>query len=62
MAAALCAGVTQLIIPFSVDQPANRLYRLGWTMKPLRKKALTADDLSNALIDMDSSDIQERWE
>lgn len=60
MAAALCAGVPQLIIPFAVDQPfwANRMYRLGCSMKPLREKTLTADDLSNALIGMDRSDIR----
>ena len=60
MAAALCAGIPQLIIPFSVDQPfwANRLYKLGCALKPLREKTLTIADLSNALIKMDSSQIQ----
>ncbi|WP_411678406.1 glycosyltransferase [Caproicibacter sp.] len=60
MAAALCAGVPQLVIPFSVDQPfwANRLYKLGCSVKPLREKTMTADDLSNALIDLDSSEIR----
>lgn len=60
MAAALCAGIPQLIIPFSVDQPfwANRLYKLGYAIKPLREKTLTVDDLSSALIEMDNSRIQ----
>lgn len=60
MAAALCAGIPQLVIPFSVDQPfwANRLYKLGCSVKPLREKALTVADLSDALIRMDGSDIR----
>lgn len=60
MATALCAGIPQLIIPFSVDQPfwANRLYKFGCSVKPLREKTLTVDDLSNALIGLESSDIR----
>lgn len=60
MAAALCAGIPQLIIPFSVDQPfwANRLNKLGYAIKPLREKTLTVAELSNALIKMDNSQIQ----
>ncbi|MDF3004483.1 MAG: sterol 3-beta-glucosyltransferase [Oscillospiraceae bacterium] len=60
MAAALCAGVPQLVIPFSVDQPfwANRLNKLGCSIKTLREKTLTVADLTNAFIEMDNSDIR----
>lgn len=61
MAAALCAGIPQLVIPFSVDQPfwANRIYKLGCAIRPLREKTLTVADLSDALIGMDSSEIRQ---
>lgn len=60
MAAALCAGVPQLVIPFSVDQPfwANQLNKLGCSIKTLREKTLTIADLTNALTEMDNSDIR----
>lgn len=49
MAAALKAGVPQQIIPFSVDQPfgAERLYKLGYGLKPLKEKTLSVGDLIN---------------
>lgn len=61
MAAALQAGIPQLIIPFSVDQPfwAKRLYDLGYSLKPLRENTLSAEDLENALLQMDHRDIRE---
>lgn len=60
MAAALKAGVPQQIIPFSVDQPfwAERLYKLGYGLKPLREKTLSSDDLVNAFIQMDAREVQ----
>ncbi|MGB8454939.1 MAG: glycosyltransferase [Anaerocolumna sp.] len=47
VAAALCSGVPQLIIPFSADQPfwANRLYKMGYALKPLREKNCNVQDL-----------------
>ena len=56
MAAALRAGIPQLIIPFSVDQPfwANRLYKLGYSLKPLKKENLTVTDLARAFREMDN--------
>ncbi len=47
MATALKSGKPQLIIPFSVDQPfwANRLYKMGYALKPLYEKTLQVQDL-----------------
>lgn len=55
MASALKAGKPQLIMPFSVDQPfwANRLYKLGYAIKPLSKNSLTVEDLINSFKEMD---------
>ena len=60
MAAALKAGVPQQIIPFSVDQPfwAERLYKLGYGLKPLREKTLSNDDLVNAFIQMNDHEVR----
>lgn len=46
-ATALKSGKPQLIIPFSVDQPfwANRLYKMGYALKPLYEKTLQVQDL-----------------
>lgn len=54
MAAALKSGKPQLIIPFSVDQPfwANRLYKMGYSLKPLSEKTLTQKDLENRFVEM----------
>ena len=62
MAAALKAGVPQQIIPFSVDQPfwADRLYRLGYGLKPLKEKTLSTDDLVNSFILMNDHEVQTR--
>lgn len=62
MAAALKAGIPQQIIPFSVDQPfwAERLYRLGYGLKPLKEKALSADDLGSSFILMNDYEVQTR--
>ncbi len=56
MAEALRSGVPQIIIPFSVDQPfwANRLYKLGYALKPLYEKTLATSDLISAFKEMQS--------
>lgn len=55
MAATLQSGKPQLIIPFSVDQPfwANRLYKMGYALKPIVEKTLTVKDLEDRFIEMD---------
>lgn len=64
MAAALRAGKPQMIIPFSVDQPfwAKRLYRLGYSLKPMREKEVTASALAGAFTEMDEPDVLRRAE
>lgn len=64
MAAALRAGKPQMIMPFSVDQPfwAKRLYRLGYSLKPMREKEVTVATLAKTLIEMDDSNILRRAE
>lgn len=63
-AAALRAGKPQMIIPFSADQPfwAKRLYRLGYSFKPMREKEVTAAALAKAFTEMDNSDVLRRAE
>ena len=62
MAAALKAGVPQQIIPFSVDQPfwADRLYKLGYGLKPLREKTLSTEELGNSFLLMNNHEVQAR--
>jgi sterol 3beta-glucosyltransferase len=62
MAAALRAGKPHIIIPFSVDQPfwAKRLYRLGYSIRPMREKEVTAEALANAFTEMDDLDLIRR--
>lgn len=62
MAASLRAGKPQMIIPFSVDQPfwAKRLYRLGYSLMPMREKEVTAEALAGAFNDMDDTEIIRR--
>jgi sterol 3beta-glucosyltransferase len=64
MAAALRSGKPQMTIPFSVDQPfwANRLYRLGCSLKPLREKEASAEALAGAFSGMDDPDAVKRAE
>ena len=47
VAEALRSGAPQLILPFSVDQPfwAHRLHGLGYALRPLRERALSAVNL-----------------
>lgn len=58
MSEALLSGVPQLIMPFTVDQPfwANRLYKNGYSIKPLHEKNLEVSDLVHALEQMDNED------
>jgi sterol 3beta-glucosyltransferase len=64
MAAALRAGRPQMILPFSVDQPfwAERLYRLGYSLKPMREKDVTAAALAKAFTEMDDPAVSRRAE
>jgi sterol 3beta-glucosyltransferase len=61
-AAALRAGKPQMIIPFSTDQPfwAKRLFRLGFSLTPMREKKVTVSALSKAFTDMDDPDVLRR--
>lgn len=55
MAAALRAGIPQLIMPFSMDQPfwAERLQRMGVGPKALREKDATVRQLAAAFTEME---------
>ncbi len=61
-AEALLSGVPQLILPFTADQPfwANRLYKKGYSVKPLREKNLKVSDLVLALEQLTSEERIER--
>lgn len=50
-AAGLAAGVPSIITPFFADQPfwARRVYELGVTSKPIARRRLTVDNLTEAL-------------
>ena len=50
-AATLRAGIPSIAVPGIMDQPfwAHRLHRLGVSPPPLRRTALTADDLAAAI-------------
>ncbi|MDF2889222.1 MAG: sterol 3-beta-glucosyltransferase [Lacrimispora sp.] len=52
-----CCSKPQLIIPFSVDQPfwANRLFKMGYALKPLYEKTLQVQDLIQSFKDMEIS-------
>lgn len=64
MAAVLRSGKPHMIIPFSVDQPfwAKRLYRLGYSLKPMREKEITALTLAKIFSEMDKTEIIKRAE
>lgn len=55
LAEASRSAVPQLIIPFVADQPfwANRLYKLGFTMKPLTEKNISTNKLIASLTYME---------
>ncbi len=58
-AAALLSGVPQLIIPFSVDQPfwAERVYRNGVSLMPIKEKDLSREILSKMLMQFEEKEI-----
>ncbi len=58
MTMSLCSGRPQFIMPFSVDQPfwANRLYKMGYVLKPIKEKELSSDVLVNVFIEMDKEE------
>lgn len=56
MAEALLSGVPHMIMPFSVDQPfwAHRLFNLGYVLKPIKEKKLTAELLISTFENMEN--------
>ena len=58
-AAAISAGIPQLIIPFSADQPfwANRMYKLGVALKPIKEKELTIDKFKEIFSQFEDKDL-----
>lgn len=62
MAAALKSGKPQIIIPFSVDQPfwANRLYKLGYALKPLKELEVTTDELISRFKELDNFEVNKK--
>lgn len=61
-ALALKAGIPQQIIPLTADQPfwAERLYKLGYALRPLRESTLSVDDLTASLHQMNDCEVQLR--
>lgn len=62
MAAALRAGKPQMMIPFSGDQPfwAKRLYRLGYSLKPMREKEVNSAELVRTFTEMENFEVLRR--
>ncbi|MDR7871200.1 MAG: glycosyltransferase [Tissierellaceae bacterium] len=62
VAAALKSGKAQIIIPFAVDQPfwANRLYKLGYSLKPLRESSVTTEELISVFKELDKPEIKQK--
>lgn len=61
-AEALLSGTPQAIIPFNVDQPfwANRLYKLGLSLKPLKVKDLQKETLIQLIEELQNPDQKNR--
>ena len=61
-AAVLRAGIPQLIMPFSVDQPfwAKRMQLLGVGVSPLKEKNATPDLLVRLMLELESPAIVEK--
>ena len=61
-AAALQAGIPQLIMPFSVDQPfwAKRMQLLGVGVNSLKEKNATPDLLVRLMLELESPAIVEK--
>ncbi|ROR31651.1 sterol 3beta-glucosyltransferase [Mobilisporobacter senegalensis] len=64
VAEALLSGKPQFIIPFNVDQPfwAERLYRMGYALKPAKEKEITVELLKERLKEMEDSRMIQRME
>jgi sterol 3beta-glucosyltransferase len=62
-AAGLRAGVPSIVVPFFADQPfwADRVRKLGVGPTPISRKRLTAEKLSEAILEaVGSEDIRAR--
>ncbi len=61
-AAALRAGKPALIVPFGGDQQfwGERIYSMGCGPKFITRKKLNAQNLANALLEMDSPEMQQK--
>lgn len=62
MAAALKSGKPQIIIPFAVDQPfwANRLYKLGYALKPIKEIEVTTEELISRFKELEKAEIKQK--
>lgn len=62
MAAALKSGKPQLIMPFAVDQPfwANRLYKFGYALKPIKEMKVTVEELVSRFQELDKPQIKQK--
>lgn len=64
MAAALKSGKPQIIIPFAVDQPfwANRLYKLGYSLKPIKEIEVTTEELISRFKELEKAEVKQKAE
>lgn len=62
MAAALKSGKPQIIIPFAVDQPfwANRLYKLGYALKPIKESEVTTEELISRFKEVEKAEVKQK--
>lgn len=62
MAAALKSGKPQIIIPFAVDQPfwANRLYKLGYALKPIKENEVTTEELITRFKELEKVEVKQK--
>lgn len=60
MATALKSGRPQIIIPFAVDQhfQANRLYKLGYSLNPLKELEVTKEELVNRFNELENNEVK----
>ncbi|BAK97544.1 glycosyltransferase [Oscillibacter valericigenes Sjm18-20] len=61
-AAALAAGIPQLLMPFSVDQPfwAQRIYKSGVSPAPIRESSLTGESLAKMFLQFEEQNLREK--
>lgn len=64
VAEALLSGKPQFIIPFNVDQPfwAERLYRLGYALKPAREKDISVELFIKRFRGMEDRNIMDQMQ